>query len=112
MAEARSDEAARSDDERACARRAGAARDFRLGASRLRPDARLRRRRGVYGRDLAAAQPILFRSPAAASWLAHFAALALGESPAMRLPFIALFAGASWLLFVLARNLFGARAGS
>jgi Dolichyl-phosphate-mannose-protein mannosyltransferase len=52
-----------------------------------------------------------FDHPPLHQWLAHFAALLLGEGPAMRLPFIALFAATGWLMFVLTRDLFGARAG-
>ncbi|WP_158813773.1 glycosyltransferase family 39 protein [Methylocapsa sp. S129] len=52
-----------------------------------------------------------FDHPPLHQWLAHFSALLLGEGPSMRLPFIALFAGTGWLMFVLTRKLFGARAG-
>ena len=52
-----------------------------------------------------------FDHPPLHQWLAHFAALALGEGASTRLPFIALFAGTGWLIFVLTRDLFGARAG-
>ena len=52
-----------------------------------------------------------FDHPPLHQWIAHFAALAFGETVAMRLPFIALFAGSSWLVFLLTKRLFGARAG-
>jgi len=52
-----------------------------------------------------------FDHPPLHQWLAHFAALLLGEGGSARLPFIALFAATGWLMFVLTRKLFGARAG-
>jgi 4-amino-4-deoxy-L-arabinose transferase-like glycosyltransferase len=52
-----------------------------------------------------------FDHPPLHQWIAHFAASAFGENAAMRLPFIALFAGTSWLIYRLTRDLFGARAG-
>ena len=52
-----------------------------------------------------------FDHPPLHQWIAHFAALALGEGPATRLPFIALFAATGWLTSVLTRDLFGGRAG-
>jgi hypothetical protein len=52
-----------------------------------------------------------FDHPPLHQWLAHFAALLLGEGGSTRLPFIALFAATGWLMFVLTRKLFGARAG-
>jgi 4-amino-4-deoxy-L-arabinose transferase-like glycosyltransferase len=52
-----------------------------------------------------------FDHPPLHQWLAHFTALLVGEGPALRLPFIALFAATGWLMFVLTRDLFGARAG-
>ncbi len=52
-----------------------------------------------------------FDHPPLHQWIAHFAALLLGEGASMRLPFIALFAGTGWLMFALTRQLFGARAG-
>lgn len=52
-----------------------------------------------------------FDHPPLHQWIAHFAALALGEGAATRLPFIALFAATGWLTFTLTRRLFGARAG-
>jgi len=52
-----------------------------------------------------------FDHPPLHQWLAHFGALLLGEGPSLRLPFIALFAGTGWLMFVLTRRLFGGRAG-
>jgi len=52
-----------------------------------------------------------FDHPPLHQWLAHYAALLLGEGGSARLPFIALFAATGWLMFVLTRNMFGARAG-
>ncbi len=52
-----------------------------------------------------------FDHPPLHQWIAHFAALAFGETVWVRLPFIALFAATGWLCFVLTRDLFGARAG-
>ena len=45
-------------------------------------------------------------------WIAHFAALALGEGVATRLPFIILFAATGWILYRLTRDLFGPRAAT
>jgi hypothetical protein len=52
-----------------------------------------------------------FDHPPVHQWIAHFAALALGENAAVRLPFIALFAATGWLIFAATRDLFGVRAG-
>ncbi len=52
-----------------------------------------------------------FDHPPLHQWIAHFAALALGEGVGSRLPFVALFAATGWLLFALTRRLFDARAG-
>lgn len=52
-----------------------------------------------------------FDHPPLHQWIAHSAALAFGENTAARLPFVALFAGTSWLVFALTRQLFGAAAG-
>ena len=52
-----------------------------------------------------------FDHPPLHQWIAHFAALAFGETAAVRLPFIALFAATGWLIFALTRDLFGAKAG-
>lgn len=43
-------------------------------------------------------------------WLVHLFLPLLGDGRAMRLPFIALFAGSCWLLYCLTRRLFSARA--
>ena len=51
-----------------------------------------------------------FDHPPLHQWIAHFSALAFGETPAARLPFVALFAGSGWLMFSLTRRLFGAQA--
>ena len=52
-----------------------------------------------------------FDHPPLHQWIAHVAALALGEGSLARLPFVALFAVTGWLIFALTRDLFGARAG-
>lgn len=49
--------------------------------------------------------------PPAQSWIVYAFMPVLGEGHAIRLPFILLFAGSSWLLFCLTRRLFGAEAG-
>jgi hypothetical protein len=51
-----------------------------------------------------------FDHPPLHQWIAHFAALALGENVCVRLPFISLFAATGWLVFAATRDLFGARA--
>ncbi len=51
-----------------------------------------------------------FDHPPLHQWIAHFAALALGEGVAARLPFIVLFAATAWIFYRLTRDLFGARA--
>src|SRR5579859_1033574 len=52
-----------------------------------------------------------FDHPPLHLWLVHLFGGLLGYGRAARLPFVALFAGSSWLLFVLTRRLFGSRAG-
>lgn len=52
-----------------------------------------------------------FDHPPLHQWLTHLTALVLGEGRQMRLPFIMLFAGTSWLLFLLTSRLYGAPAG-
>lgn len=52
-----------------------------------------------------------FDHPPLHQWIAHFSALTFGEGWAARLPFIALFAGTGWLMFLLTRQLYGAAAG-
>ncbi len=51
-----------------------------------------------------------FDHPPLHQWLAHFAALAVGETVLARLPFVLAFALASWGLYELTRALYGARA--
>ena len=53
-----------------------------------------------------------FDHPPLHQWIAHFAALTLGEGVATRLPFIVLFAATGWILFRLTRDLFGPRAAT
>jgi hypothetical protein len=52
-----------------------------------------------------------FDHPPLHLWLVHLFGGLLGYGRAARLPFVALFAGSSWLLFALTRRLFGSRAG-
>jgi hypothetical protein len=52
-----------------------------------------------------------FDHPPLHQWLAHFAALALGETVWARSPFVALFALAGFALYELTRRLYDARAG-
>ncbi len=52
-----------------------------------------------------------FDHPPLHLWIVHFAARAFGEEFGARLPFIALFAATSWILYRLTLDLFGARAG-
>ncbi len=52
-----------------------------------------------------------FDHPPLHQWLAHASAKLLGEGRQVRLPFILLFAGTSWLLFLVTRRLYGAPAG-
>ena len=51
-----------------------------------------------------------FDHPPLHQWMAHFAALALGEGSATRLPFILLFAATGWIYYRLSYHLFGGRA--
>jgi hypothetical protein len=53
-----------------------------------------------------------FDHPPLHLWLVHAAAGLLGYGQLARLPFVALFAGSSWLLFSLTRRLFGGAAGA
>jgi len=52
-----------------------------------------------------------FDHPPLHYWIAHAFMPLLGEGHALRLPFIILFAGSSWLLYLLTRRLFGAWPG-
>ena len=51
-----------------------------------------------------------FDHPPLHLWLVHFAARALGENVAARVPFIGLFFVTGWIYYRLASGLFGARA--
>jgi hypothetical protein len=53
-----------------------------------------------------------FDHPPLHQWIAHFAALTLGEGAATRLPFIFLFAATGWILYRLTGDLFGPRAAT
>ncbi len=52
-----------------------------------------------------------FDYPPLTYWLTHFFIPLFGDGRALRLPFIALFAGTSWMLYLLTRHLFGKAAG-
>jgi 4-amino-4-deoxy-L-arabinose transferase-like glycosyltransferase len=52
-----------------------------------------------------------FDHPPLHQWITHLASPWLGEGRWLRLPFIVLFAGTSWLLFLITRRLYGAPAG-
>src|SRR5215469_15341985 len=52
-----------------------------------------------------------FDHPPLQYWIAHLFLPVLGDGRGARLPFIALFAASSWLLYRLTQVLFGARAG-
>ena len=52
-----------------------------------------------------------FDHPPLHYWIAHAFMPVLGEGHALRLPFVALFAGSTWLLYLLTRQLFGGFAG-
>jgi Dolichyl-phosphate-mannose-protein mannosyltransferase len=52
-----------------------------------------------------------FDHPPLSFWIVHTFIPLLGDGRALRLPFIALFAGTSWMLFLLTRQLFGPAAG-
>jgi hypothetical protein len=51
-----------------------------------------------------------FDHPPLHLWIAHFAALAVGENVALRTPFIALFSATGWIYYRFVRGLFGAQA--
>src|SRR6202046_4019309 len=51
-----------------------------------------------------------FDHPPLHLWIAHFAARALGENVAARVPFIGLFFATGWIYYRLASGLFGPRA--
>ncbi len=48
-----------------------------------------------------------FDHPPLHIWLAHVASLVVGETRWVRLPFVLLFAGTGWLLFLITRHLYG-----
>jgi len=52
-----------------------------------------------------------FDHPPLHFWLAHLSAELFGDTRKARIPFIVIGAGTSWLMFCLARRLFGERAG-
>lgn len=52
-----------------------------------------------------------FDHPPLSYWIAHFFMPLLGDGRALRLPFIAIFVGTTWALYLLTRQLFGGVAG-
>ena len=52
-----------------------------------------------------------FDHPPLHQWIAHAAGQAFGYGRWVRLPFVALFAGSTWLMYRLGARLFGAQAG-
>ncbi len=52
-----------------------------------------------------------FDHPPLSYWLVHIFIPLLGDGRALRLPFIALFAGTTWIVYLLTRQMFGAIAG-
>ncbi|MDR3512846.1 MAG: glycosyltransferase family 39 protein [Caulobacteraceae bacterium] len=52
-----------------------------------------------------------FDHPPLQYWMVHAAAPIVGWGQASRIPFLLLFVGTCWLMFLLTRRLFGARAG-
>jgi len=52
-----------------------------------------------------------FDHPPLNYWIAHVFMPLLGDGRALRLPFIALFAGTTWAIYLLTRQMFGATAG-
>jgi 4-amino-4-deoxy-L-arabinose transferase-like glycosyltransferase len=51
--------------------------------------------------------PSYFDHPPLHQWIAHFAALAVGETVAARLPFVALFFATGWIYYRMTLELFG-----
>ena len=51
-----------------------------------------------------------FDHPPLHQWIAHFSELVFGPGRLVRTPFIALFAGSTWAMFLLTRRLYGADA--
>ena len=52
-----------------------------------------------------------FDHPPLHYWIAHLFIPLLGDGRALRLPFVAIFAGTTWFLYLFTRQLFGAPAG-
>ncbi len=52
-----------------------------------------------------------FDHPPLSFWITHFFIPFFGDGRALRLPFIAIFVGTTWTLFLVTRQLFGAAAG-
>src|SRR5277367_5376206 len=51
-----------------------------------------------------------FDHPPLHLWIAHFAALALGENGAVRIPFVTLFSATGWIYYRFGSRLFGSAA--
>jgi len=56
--------------------------------------------------------PAYFDHAPLSYWIIHAFLPVLGDGRALRLPFVLMFAGTAWLLFLQTRQLFGARAGA
>jgi hypothetical protein len=52
-----------------------------------------------------------FDHPPLSYWIAHLFMPLFGDGRALRVPFVIMFAGTTWLLYLLTRHLFGAAAG-
>src|ERR1700739_432527 len=52
-----------------------------------------------------------FDHPPLSYWIAHLFMPLFGDGRALRVPFVILFTGTTWLLYLLTRHLFGAAAG-
>jgi 4-amino-4-deoxy-L-arabinose transferase-like glycosyltransferase len=50
-----------------------------------------------------------FDHPPLHLWIAHFAALAVGENVVVRIPFVALFFATAWIYYCFSKELFGLR---
>src|ERR1700761_4948255 len=52
-----------------------------------------------------------FDHPPLSYWISHAFMPLFGDGRALRVPFVFIFAGTTWLLYLLTRHLFGAAAG-
>ncbi len=53
-----------------------------------------------------------FDHPPLHLWIAHFAALAVGENVGARVPFVVLFLATGWVYYRFASEMLGSRAGA